>query len=118
MNKCCDPCQPNVINSKNVIYTGPFLPNTGIQTGTNLTTSLIYIDKVIGDITASADKNFIFDQPTVSSTWNIIHTLNKLPSVATVDSAGTLIIGQVDYIDNSNLIVRFNSPTSGKAILN
>tara|TARA_B100000902_G_scaffold369163_1_gene393123 strand:+ start:417 stop:662 length:246 start_codon:yes stop_codon:yes gene_type:complete len=65
-----------------------------------------------------ADKHFIHDQGTSSATWNIQHNLNKHPAVEVVDTGGTVVIGQVTYVDKNNLTIVFSAPFGGKAYLN
>lgn len=61
---------------------------------------------------------YIHDQIASSKNWTINHGLNKYPSVAVADSAGSIVIGDVKYIDDNTVTVRFNSEFSGKAYLN
>ena len=60
----------------------------------------------------------IFDQAVSSNIWKINHNLGRYPSVTVVDSAGTEVIGDVQYIDTNNIIIEFTSEFSGKAYLN
>ena len=69
--------------------------------------------KIVG-----GDKFFAFSQMTPSDRWEIAHPLDKYPSVTIVDSAGSIVIGDVDYIDNKTIIITFQSAFSGKAYLN
>ena len=64
------------------------------------------------------DKTFVYTQQTESNEWEIKHDLNKFPSVIVVDSAGTLIQGEITYTDNNNISINFSSAISGKAYLN
>ena len=50
--------------------------------------------------------------------WTIQHNLGKYPSVSVADSAGTEVVGDVQYIDKNKLSVVFTAPFSGKAYLN
>lgn len=59
---------------------------------------------------------FPFDMPTTEVLCT--HNLNAYPSVTVVDSAGTVVIGEVQYIDANTLVVRFLAPFSGKLYLN
>lgn len=59
-----------------------------------------------------------FEQVSASSRWEIKHNLGKHPSVTIVDSAGTEVIGDVQYIDNNNIIIEFSGSFTGKAYLN
>ena len=61
---------------------------------------------------------FIYTQGEASDTWVIDHELDKYPSVTVVDSANTVVIGHITYIDRNQLIVRFNGTFKGKAYLN
>ena len=66
----------------------------------------------------SGDKNFVFSQSTPSSAWTINHKLDKFPAVSVMDSAGTAVYGDIEYVDENTRIIRFNYAFSGKAILN
>lgn len=57
-------------------------------------------------------------QATPSKTWMIVHNLGRYPSVTVVDSAGSEVIGDVIYLDNSTVKVSFESAFGGKAYLN
>lgn len=62
--------------------------------------------------------SFTHNQITPSTEWTINHDLNKRPSVAVVDSAGTLVHGLVKYIDDTQIIIEFKYAFSGMAYLN
>ena len=64
------------------------------------------------------DANYVHDQAQPSSIWTINHPLNKKVSVTITDTAGTVIEGQVIIKDNSQVIITFNNPFSGIAVLN
>ena len=66
----------------------------------------------------SGDKFYVHDQISPSDTWEIIHNLDKYPSVSVVDSAGSKVIGDVSYVSMNELIVHFSAGFSGKAYLN
>lgn len=57
------------------------------------------------------------DQTVASATWNITHNLPYMPSVTIVDSAGTVVIGEVRYPTNTTVQVLFSGAFSGKAYL-
>lgn len=61
---------------------------------------------------------FVFVQTNASDIWTINHNLNKYPSVTVVDSAGSLAVGAVTYVDANNIILNFGAPFSGQAFLN
>ena len=61
---------------------------------------------------------FVYEQGEASDTWVIDHDLDKYPSVTVVDSANTVVVGHITYIDRNQLIVRFNGTFKGKAYLN
>lgn len=64
------------------------------------------------------DKTYTHTQSVASKEWHIIHDLQKYPSVSVVDSAGNIVVGDVEYISNSKIIIRFSGAFSGKAYLN
>lgn len=64
------------------------------------------------------DKTFTYTQQTPASSWRIQHNLDKYPAVSVVDSAGSIVIGDVEYIDKNTVIVTFQSAFAGTAYLN
>lgn len=62
-------------------------------------------------------QRYVHSQPVVSSTWVINHTLDGKPSVTVVDSADTVVVGEVTYNSNSQVTVTFTAPFSGYAYL-
>lgn len=58
------------------------------------------------------------DQITSEPEWLIEHGLGKKPSVTVVDSLNRVVMGEVEYLDDNVLIVRFKSAFKGKAYLN
>ena len=64
------------------------------------------------------DLNGSYTQGVPSSAWVISHSLGKYPSVTVIDSAGTLIEGDVSYPDGNTVLIQFASSFAGQAILN
>ena len=64
------------------------------------------------------DKHFTYNQSTVSSTWVILHNLNKYPAVSVTDSAGTQVEGEVVYDNINQITIFFYAPFTGNAYLN
>lgn len=60
----------------------------------------------------------IHNQPSASAQWTITHNLGKYPSVSVVDSANNEVIGEVEYISDNQIVIKFSAPFSGKAFLN
>jgi len=68
--------------------------------------------------TGLGDKTFVHTQNEASASWVIDHNLSKYPSVTVVDSAGTTVVGQVDYQSTSRATITFISSFSGTAYFN
>jgi len=64
------------------------------------------------------DKTFVFSQGAPIYQWDVVHNLNKFPSVSVVNSFDEIVFGSVDYIDKNRLTITFASPFSGKAYCN
>lgn len=64
------------------------------------------------------DQTYTHTQSVASATWTITHNLNKRPSVTVVDSGGTVVIGDVQYIDDNTIVITFIGAFSGAAYLN
>ena len=64
------------------------------------------------------DKNFTYIQSTSAAVWTITHNLGKRPSASVVDSAGSNVVGEVNYTSNNELTITFSSAFKGTAYLN
>jgi hypothetical protein len=62
-------------------------------------------------------RRYVHSQPVVSAVWVINHNLFGKPSVTVVDSADTVVVGEVTYNSNSQVTVTFTAPFSGYAYL-
>jgi hypothetical protein len=64
------------------------------------------------------DKNFVFTQAVASSSWNVVHNLDKFPSVSIVDDDNNQVYGSVVYNTVNDLTITFTAPFSGQAYIN
>lgn len=69
-------------------------------------------------VDARQDKTYIHTQRMASNNWTITHNLNKHPAITIVDSGGTVVIGEIEYINLNLVYVKFNGIFSGKAYCN
>lgn len=60
---------------------------------------------------------YVHTQNSVSALWTIVHGLGIYPQVTVNDSAGTMVEGDVHYIDNNSLTIQFGAAFSGTAYL-
>ena len=74
-----------------------------------------FYDKTyINDITA----RYTYTQPLAIKDWIITHNLGRFPSgIMVVDSAGSVIEGAVQYINNNSIKISFNYAFSGIAYI-
>jgi hypothetical protein len=56
-------------------------------------------------------------QGSPSSFWDVHHTLARYPNVTVVDSAGSVVEGDIAYVSPAELTIEFSSPFSGEAYL-
>jgi hypothetical protein len=56
--------------------------------------------------------------PTSDKEWEIIHSLNKKPSVTLVDDYENIMYAEVEYVNLNIIKITFNTKASGKAYLN
>jgi hypothetical protein len=71
--------------------------------------------QIAGD---GADATYIHNQAAPLAVWTVTHSLNKKPSVLVVDTADTVVVGQIEYINNNNVTLTFNGSFSGYAYFN
>jgi hypothetical protein len=71
-----------------------------------------------------SDKHHVYDdngsnkQFLAGQSYTVTHNLNKFPSVTTVDSAGSHLIGNVQHINNNSFNVTFSATFYGKVYSN
>lgn len=63
------------------------------------------------------NQRYVHSQATASATWTINHPLGGYPSVMVVDTASTVVIGEVSYLSTTQVRVSFSSAFSGFAYL-
>lgn len=61
--------------------------------------------------------SYVHTQNTPLSTWNITHTLDKYTNVTIYDNNEHVIEGEIIYVSNSQLQIKFNTSLSGKVVL-
>ena len=95
--------------------------NTGDETTISIITKIgdgLKIDPKYIPASEANDKFYNHIQGTATYEWIINHNLNKFPTVAIIDSANTVIDGNIEYIDNNTCKVTFNGNFSGGAYCN
>lgn len=60
---------------------------------------------------------YVHTQTASSDSWVINHNLGFYPNVTVIDSAGTTVIGEVNYDSTNKLTIKFSASFSGKAYL-
>lgn len=65
-----------------------------------------------------SDANFVYNQVALSDTWTITHNLGKYPAVSIVDSGGTTIIGDIEYLSVNQVQLTFTTALVGSAYFN
>ena len=86
------------------------------STNTDRTITLNYRDNTF---TADVYKYaHIHNQASPATEWTITHNLGKFPAVSVVDSSGAEVIGEVEYLSDTQVKVKFSAAFSGKAYFN
>lgn len=66
----------------------------------------------------SADKHYRHVQSISSATWTVIHNLNKYPTIAVVDSARDVVVGNITYDSINQATITFSAAFGGEAFCN
>lgn len=74
--------------------------------------------KITLDDIENSDAFFEYVQGVPSAQWDIVHNLNKFPSITVVDTANTTVIGSYEYTSLDTVTLNFSAPFAGKAYLN
>jgi hypothetical protein len=100
-----------------------------VRPGANSTT---YVNDVISITTPSGtvsygtpgtaevvipDLAYAHTQSVSSATWTINHNLDFYPNVTVLDSAGTIVEGEIAYTTRNQVVLTFAASFSGKAYL-
>lgn len=93
------------------------LHNVHITTPTN-GQALVYDNGIWENATVSGDANYYHVQTSPATTWNVTHSLNKYPAVTVIDSAGTVMEGDISYTNLNQVVLTFQSSFSGNATFN
>jgi hypothetical protein len=96
---------PNTLTIGTVTIGEPSASITGIAP--NQVLNLVY----------PAATRHVHTQGTAVTTWTINHSLGGYPSVMVVDSAKTVVYGEINYVSTSQVVVNFSSAFSGYAYL-
>lgn len=64
------------------------------------------------------DARYTYTKIAPADIWEVEHNLGKFPSVTVVDSAGSVVQGEIEYIDRNNVRVTFTGAFAGFAYLN
>lgn len=84
----------------------------------NTTKTLTLNQQDGGTVTVSYVDTYVHTQSTSSATWTITHNMNKYPSVTIIDSANTVVEGEVEYTSLNEVEVTFSGGFTGTAYMN
>jgi hypothetical protein len=90
--------------------------NISSEDVTQYQADIVITSSQISDLEAA--RVYEHDQGVPSLIWTINHNLNKKPSAVAVDSADSVVFGQIDYINNNTITITFNAAFSGYAYIN
>jgi len=95
-----------------------FIGSDGENNDATVNFTLGAVTSYIEDNAIIFTSTYIHNQSSASLTWTILHNLDKFPSVSVIDSANTVVIGQIKYDSQNQITLTFSAPFSGKAYLN
>lgn len=69
------------------------------------------------EVVKKSDKHFVYVKAVASDTWNIEHNLNKSCNIMAYDDNGNEIMGDIIFVDDNHITLKFSSAIKGKAVL-
>ncbi len=75
-------------------------------------------DGAVGPPGPPGGASYTHNQMVPAADWTITHGLGRYPSVTVVDSAGTTVHGDVDYLSTNQIAIHFTAAFGGAAYLN
>ena len=115
--------EENSENFETTLVLGKYIKGVGVPDGGNIGDVLVkqsndsFDTKWVSGI-YSGDKHYYHLQGQPNNIWTVVHLLNKYPSVTVFDSAGTIVFGNIRYIDLNTVELSFGEAFAGKAALN
>lgn len=98
----------NITKKRNPVVVNPDILRTTIKVA----------ERSVLNSNYDGDKYYEYEWRKPVTAIKINHNLNKKPSVTVIDTAGNEIIGDVDYVDQDNLTLKFSAAVRGTAYLN
>lgn len=93
----------------------PYTDNASVQ---DITGSGNIVVTRTGNTVNVTEKTFLFEMAVAQTEWTINHNLNKRPSVTVVDSAGSVVECEVNYVDDNTCTIKTKAAFKGAAYLN
>lgn len=75
-------------------------------------------DGAVGPPGPPGGASYTHNQMVPAADWTITHNLARFPSVTVIDSAGSTVVGDVEYLSNNAVAVHFTAAFGGSAYLN
>lgn len=107
---------PTVFNKINNEIKSAQAIGAGVGRNSNSPTKISQLTNDAGFVTAEEIRQYVHTQLTQSTQWIVQHNLNKYPNVTIADSAGNVVLGDIQHISDTQLIVTFGFAFTGKAI--
>jgi hypothetical protein len=99
------------------------IPRTGargfsdVVSGQTPTSATHLATKAYVDATGS-DRTYVHNQISASTSWTVVHNLNKYPTVSVIDSGSTVVLGDITYNSVNQLTVTLSALSTGKVYCN
>ena len=77
-----------------------------------------FISILTYDTNSTSDKNFVWTQSVLESTWQVTHNLNKYCSVEVVNDTNDIIYPNIEYTSLNTVTITFSTPQAGQAFFN
>jgi hypothetical protein len=77
-----------------------------------------FISILTYDTNLTSDKNFVWTQSVLESTWQVTHNLNKYCSVEVVNDTNDIIYPNIEYTSPNTVTITFSTPQKGQAFFN
>lgn len=75
-----------------------------------------YIANIRGPAGAAGGSQYVLNQTSAASQWNVDHNLGYIPHITIVMDDGTIVVADIDHLNTNQAIIVFPTPYTGKAI--
>jgi hypothetical protein len=74
------------------------------------------VGNIKGNPGTPGGSQYTHTQSSAASTWNVNHNLGYFPHITIIMDDGTIVVADIDHLNNNSAVITFPTPYTGKAV--